>query len=254
MCCGLQRAARTTALRQATSRSRVQSRNSARSDRPTKQVVHIDDIRAMPPYLDARSEPRRSPISAVPAPPSPFQCSRRELIGVDRHLSPGGAAVHRQANRAGRELRRAGRHRDREHPPAQRAARIAAAADRHRRRAQGHQPLDLRSADGARYTGRVGGAAVRGGHGQHLRARGALPIGSRELRLAATSRSYVKEHPVAAGSRTRSPARVCSRTNSSCPRRLGRSGVHDRMRSTRTSATFARCSAFRCCAKERRSA
>ena len=27
--------------------------------------------------------------------------------------------------------------------------RIAAAADRHRRRAQGHQPLDLRSADGA---------------------------------------------------------------------------------------------------------
>ena len=43
-----------------------------------------------------------------------------------------------------------------------RAARIAAAADRHRRRAQGHQPLDLRSADRARYTDRVGGAAVRG--------------------------------------------------------------------------------------------
>ena len=32
---------------------------------------------------------------------------------------------------------------------------FAAAADRHRRRAQGHQPLDLRSADGARYAGRV---------------------------------------------------------------------------------------------------
>ena len=31
---------------------------------------------------------------------------------------------------------------------AQRTSRIAAAADRHRRRAQGHQPLDLRSADG----------------------------------------------------------------------------------------------------------
>ena len=45
-----------------------------------------------------------------------------ELIGVDRHLSPGGAAVHRQADRAGHELRRAGRHRHREHAPAQRAA------------------------------------------------------------------------------------------------------------------------------------
>ena len=37
-----------------------------------------------------------------------------------------------------------------------------AAADRHRRRAQGHQPLDLRSADGARHAGRIGGAALRG--------------------------------------------------------------------------------------------
>ena len=43
------------------------------------------------------------------------------------------------------EFRRPGRHRHREHAPAQRAARIAAAADRHRRRAQGHQPLDFRS-------------------------------------------------------------------------------------------------------------
>ena len=47
------------------------------------------------------------------------------------------------------ELRRPGRHRHREHAAAQRAARIAAAADRHRRRAQGHQPFDIRSADGA---------------------------------------------------------------------------------------------------------
>ena len=41
------------------------------------------------------------------------------------------------------ELRRASRHRDREHAAAQRAARIAAAADRDRRRAQGHQPIDV---------------------------------------------------------------------------------------------------------------
>ena len=41
---------------------------------------------------------------------------------------------------------------------------IAAAADRHRRRAQGHQPLDLRPQVGARYAGRIGRPAVRGGY------------------------------------------------------------------------------------------
>ena len=35
------------------------------------------------------------------------------------------------------------------------------AADRHRRRAQGHQPLDIRSADGARYVGGVGDPPLR---------------------------------------------------------------------------------------------
>ena len=39
-----------------------------------------------------------------------------------------------------------------------------AATDRHRRRAQGDQPLDLRSADRARYAGRIGCAALRGGY------------------------------------------------------------------------------------------
>ena len=53
------------------------------------------------------------------------------------------------------ELRRPGCYRHREHAAAQRAARIAAAADRHRRRAQGHQPLDFRSADRAGYARRI---------------------------------------------------------------------------------------------------
>ena len=65
-------------------------------------------------------------------------------------------------------ISRAGRHRHRERAAAQRAARIAAAADRHRRRAQGHQPLDLRSAGGARHAGRIGGPAVRGRHGAFI--------------------------------------------------------------------------------------
>jgi two-component system, NtrC family, sensor kinase len=57
---------------------------------------------------------------------------------------------------------RASCHRHREHTVAQRAAGIVAAADRHRRRAQGDQPLDLRSTDRAGYANRVSGAAVRG--------------------------------------------------------------------------------------------
>ena len=42
---------------------------------------------------------------------------------------------------------------------------FAATADRHRRRAQGHQPLDLRFAIRARYAHGIGGTVVRRGHG-----------------------------------------------------------------------------------------
>ena len=47
-----------------------------------------------------------------------------ELIGAISHLSPGGAAFHGKADRAGAEFRCPGRHRHREHAPTQRAARI----------------------------------------------------------------------------------------------------------------------------------
>ena len=50
------------------------------------------------------------------------QCSRMMISSAPSHLSPGGPPVHRQADRAGAELRRPGRHRHREHAAAQRAA------------------------------------------------------------------------------------------------------------------------------------
>jgi GAF domain-containing protein len=62
-----------------------------------------------------------------------------------------------------KEFRQPGRYRHREHAPAQRAARKPTTADRHRRRAQGHQPLDLRSCYGARNPGRVCRPSVRCG-------------------------------------------------------------------------------------------
>ena len=49
----------------------------------------------------------------------------------------------------------------------QRLERIAAAADRHRRSAQGHQPLGVRFATRAGHTCRVGCATVRGRPGNH---------------------------------------------------------------------------------------
>ena len=95
--------------------------------------------------------------------------ARRTSWSGHCHLAPGGAAVHGQADRAGQELRRTRLSSPSRTPACSTScAKSAAAADRHRRRAQGHQPLDFRSADGARHADRIGRAAVRGGHREHL--------------------------------------------------------------------------------------
>ena len=114
----------------------------------------------------------RSVAARLPA-PAPSSCADaqgRQACRRISHLPPGGSPLHRQADRSGDQLRRAGRHRHREHAAAQRAARVARAADGHRRRAQGHQPLDLRSADGARHAGRIVDAALRGPGFRHFLA------------------------------------------------------------------------------------
>ena len=136
--------------------------------RRTKQVVHIDDIRAMPPILKAIRGSWLSPTSAARARPSPYRCSRRVRCSA-RSRSIARRCGHSPTSRSSwsTNFAASGRNRHREHPPAQRAAGIAAAADRHRRRAQGHQSHDVRSADGAGYAGRVGRAAVRGGYGSY---------------------------------------------------------------------------------------
>ena len=107
---------------------------------------------------------------------------------LHHRLPPGGAAVHRQADRAAAELRGAGGDRDGECAAARRIARahprprrIARIPDRDQRRAQGHQPLDLRSAAGARHAGRNRRAAVR------CRVGGDLPSArARSIASAAT--------------------------------------------------------------------
>ena len=87
------------------------------------------------------------------------------------------------------QLRPTGSHRHREHALAERAAGIVATADGHRRRAEGHQSLDLRSAGRARYVGRVGRPTLRGGSIGHPPVRGRLLPGCRNSwLLTATAR------------------------------------------------------------------
>ena len=81
--------------------------------------------------------------------------------------------------------------------------RIAAAADGHRRRAQGHQPLDLRPADRARHAGRIGGAAcARRISASINRAKGeAYAQVASYGQLAGTAGVSWTRHPIRSGAR-----------------------------------------------------
>ena len=126
-----------------------------------------------------------------------------------------------------------------------------AAADRHRRRAQGHQPLDVRSADRARHAGRVGGAAVRRRQGRHLplRRRGLLSARWRPTAYSAEYRASRMTQPIGlpiAGHGRR--ARRARRRTVHIRRCAGRSRIQHGA-TAQTSAATAPCSACRCCAR-----
>ena len=123
--------------------------------------IHIADVKASQPT----STVNRSSVAAVNLrlrdPSCTYRCSRRRTDRRPPHLPPGGRPfTDKQIDCCKTSPPR------RSSPSRTRgcstAAQIAAAADRDRRRARGHQPISVRLADGVRHAGRSGGAPVRG--------------------------------------------------------------------------------------------
>ena len=132
-------------------------------------------------------------------------------------LPSGGAPIQRQANRVGAELRRAGRHRHREHAAAQRAA----PAHRRSRRIAGAADRDVGSAEGHQFFARRAGAGLRRNAGKrHAYLRGQV----RQLWLLYDGTEFrarrAAQRAAGIGPTTDSATRVAARADAPCSHRL----------------------------------
>ena len=176
---------------------------------------------------------------------------REDAIGWhDQHISSGRSPLHRQANRVGAELCHPGRHRHREFAAAQRIAAIAAAADRDRRRAQGHQPLDLRSANRSRYAGESAARLCDADNAFIYQAQGqtyrycAESMGSRRISWITSKTCRSSRNEALVGRTCLLEGKVDSycRTSQADPE-------YTLSRSQKLERLIAPCSACRCCAR-----
>ena len=134
------------------------------------RVIHIEDVLADPEYTYSEAQK----LIGFRTPAWRTAVARGHTYRRDDTLAKHCTTVHPEAARPRVDLCRSGSDRDRERATVRRSAGahrglagVLAAAYRHRRRAQGHQPVDLQFANRARYAGRVSRPAVRSGHGFH---------------------------------------------------------------------------------------
>ncbi len=141
----------------------------------TKQVVHIADLMADDPE-DPIAKFAGGRTSGGRADAEGRRTDRRY-----RHLSPGGASVHRKADRTGHQFRQSGRHRHRERPPAQRTARAHRRSGALGRRIAGARrglaggQLDARPRTGAHHHRAARRAALAHRRRRDLRVRRGTP-------------------------------------------------------------------------------
>ena len=127
----------------------------------TGQTVHIADVAGRcrnTPFTKPHGLAALRTMLGVPM----LREGRRSASIV---ITAGGPAVHREADRTSSPPSPPRPSSPSRTPGCSTSCAMLAAADRHRRCAQGHQPLDLRSADGATDTWSIGRPALRGGHG-----------------------------------------------------------------------------------------
>ena len=169
------------------------------------RCVHIADLTTERPISRAIRGRRARRARRRPDPSGCADAQGERTGRRHHHLPPGGPAVHRQADRAGQELRRTRPSSPSRTPAcstscAGRSLR-AGAADRHRRRAQGHQSARPSTCKPCLHThARERGTHLRGRRSAHVPVRGRLfPSGRAAQRAACIAERCRRTRPVARG-------------------------------------------------------
>ena len=211
-----------------------------------EQTVHVPDVRK--PISNTASAEVPEP-GRLPAPSSRCRCcARAKPIGVFVMREAERGPFTRQADRAGRDLRRPGGDRHRERAAVRggagahrRAERGAAAADRDGRRAQGHQPLgrSICSRCSTRWS-RIAARLCEAEHGGHRALiDGDASSMSRRSALRRSSSDSIERQPLELGRGIASRPRCDGAKTIHIPDVAGRPRIRMRRRPRRLAAISA---------------